>query len=43
MVAFDPPDIVARQLADIVGRIKTVPRDFDLVTTARAMGVTFGE
>jgi phosphofructokinase-like protein len=43
MVAFDPPDIVARQLEDVVGRTKTVPMDLDLVRTARALGVTFGD
>ena len=42
MVAFAPPDIVARRLADIVGKTKTVPMDFDLLTTAKALGVTFG-
>jgi 6-phosphofructokinase 1 len=43
MVAFAPPDIVARRLEDVVGRTKTVPPDFDLIATARAMGVTFGD
>jgi 6-phosphofructokinase 1 len=43
MVAFAPPDIVARRLEDIVGKTKTVPTDFDLLVTARAIGVTFGE
>jgi phosphofructokinase-like protein len=43
MVAFAPPDIVARPLDEIVGRIKTVPMDSDVLTTARAMGVTFGD
>jgi 6-phosphofructokinase 1 len=43
MVAFDPPDIVARRLEDVVGRTKTVPMDSDLLTTAKALGVTFGE
>jgi 6-phosphofructokinase 1 len=43
MVASEPPDIVTRRLAEIVGRIKTVPPDSDLLTTARALGVTFGE
>ncbi|HEV3060099.1 MAG TPA: ATP-dependent 6-phosphofructokinase [Vicinamibacterales bacterium] len=42
MVAFDPPDIVARRLDDVVGRIKTVPLDNDLLLTAKALGVTFG-
>jgi 6-phosphofructokinase 1 len=43
MVAFAPPDIIARPLEEVVGRTKTVPMDFDLVTTARALGMTFGD
>src|SRR5206468_2107279 len=43
MVAFDPPDIVARRLEDVVGRTKTVPHDSDLLLTAKALGVTFGD
>jgi ATP-dependent phosphofructokinase / diphosphate-dependent phosphofructokinase len=43
MVAFDPPDIVARRLDEVVGRTKTVPMDFDLLTTAKSLGVTFGD
>jgi phosphofructokinase-like protein len=43
MVAFDPPDIVARRLEDVVGKIKTVPMDSDLLLTAKALGVTFGD
>jgi len=43
MVAWDPPDIIARQLDDVVGRTKTVPGDFDLLLTAKALGVTFGD
>ena len=43
MVAFAPPDIVARRLEDVVGKTKTVPLDFDLMRTARALGVTFGD
>jgi phosphofructokinase-like protein len=43
MVAFAPPDIVAVPLGDIVGRTRNVPHDFDLVRTARALGVTFGD
>jgi phosphofructokinase-like protein len=43
MVAFDPPDIVAHRLDDVVGKIKTVPLDHDLLLTARALGVTFGD
>jgi phosphofructokinase-like protein len=43
MVAFAPPDIVARRLDDIVGKTKTVPLDHDLLMTARALGVAFGD
>jgi hypothetical protein len=34
---------VSVPLADVVGKIKTVPLEFDLVRTARAVGITFGE
>jgi 6-phosphofructokinase 1 len=43
MVAFAPPDIIARRLEDVVGRTKTVPLDHDLLLTAKALGVTFGD
>jgi 6-phosphofructokinase 1 len=43
MVAFDPPDIIARRLDDVVGRTRRIPQDFDLVLTAKALGVTFGD
>jgi 6-phosphofructokinase 1 len=43
MVAFAPPDIVARRLEDVVGKMRTVPPDFDLLVTAKALGVTFGD
>ncbi len=43
MVASDPPDIVARSLEDIVGKTKTVPMDSDLLATAKAFGVSFGD
>jgi ATP-dependent phosphofructokinase / diphosphate-dependent phosphofructokinase len=43
MVAYAPPDIVARRLQDVVGKLKTVPPDFDLLLTAKALGVTFGD
>src|SRR3954454_6945722 len=43
MVAFAPPDIVSRRLEEVVGKTKTVPMDFDLLTTAKALGVTFGD
>jgi len=43
MVAYDPPDIVARRLDEVVGKIKTVPLDNDLLLTAKALGVGFGD
>jgi 6-phosphofructokinase 1 len=43
MVANRPPDLVAVPLGDVVGRIKTVPLDSDLVRSARALGVSFGD
>jgi 6-phosphofructokinase 1 len=43
MVAFAPPDIVARRLENVVGKIKTVPSDSDLLVAAKALGVTFGD
>jgi ATP-dependent phosphofructokinase / diphosphate-dependent phosphofructokinase len=43
MVAFAPPDIVARRLEDICGKMRTVPPDFDLIVTAKALGVAFGD
>jgi hypothetical protein len=42
MVAFHPPNIEAVPLAEIVGRTRNVPPAFDVVRTARAMGVAFG-
>ena len=43
MVAFHPPDIVAVPLANVVGRTRTVPPDFDVLRTARAMGISLGD
>ena len=44
MVAFHPPDITSVPLEDIVGKTKTVPTTgFDVVETARAIGVSFGD
>jgi ATP-dependent phosphofructokinase / diphosphate-dependent phosphofructokinase len=43
MVANHPPDLVPVPLGEVVGKTKTVPLDYDLVTTARAMGVAFGD
>jgi 6-phosphofructokinase 1 len=43
MVAYAPPDIIARPLEDVVGKTKVVPHDHDLLLTAKALGVTFGD
>src|SRR5687767_7669812 len=43
MVANHPPDLVPIPLGDVVGKIKTVPLDNDLLSTARALGVSFGD
>lgn len=43
MVANHPPDIVPVSLADVVGKRKRVPLDYDLLLTARALGISFGD
>jgi 6-phosphofructokinase 1 len=43
MVANHPPDLVPIPIGEVVGKTKTVPLDYDLLLTARAMGVSFGD
>jgi 6-phosphofructokinase 1 len=43
MVANHPPDIVPVPLGEVVGRFRTVPLEYDLIRTARAMSVSFGD
>ena len=43
MVAFHPPDIVPVPLEKVVGKTRNVPLDFDVVRTARAMGISLGD
>jgi 6-phosphofructokinase 1 len=43
MVANRPPDIISVPLDDVVGRTRLVPTDLDLVRTARALGISFGD
>jgi ATP-dependent phosphofructokinase / diphosphate-dependent phosphofructokinase len=43
MVAYQPPDIVPVSLSAAVGRLRTVPPDGDIVQTARALGISFGD
>ena len=43
MVANNPPDLVPIPLGEVVGRTKTVPLDYDLLQTAKMMGISFGD
>ena len=43
MVASHPPDIVTVPLEIVGGKQKLVPPDYDLVRTARAIGISFGD
>ena len=43
MVALRPPDTVAVKLTEAIGRLRTVPLDGDIIRTARALGISFGE
>ncbi|NNF27514.1 MAG: ATP-dependent 6-phosphofructokinase [Gemmatimonadetes bacterium] len=43
MVALDPPEVKPVPLAEAIDHLKTVPVDGDVVRTARAMGVSFGD
>jgi 6-phosphofructokinase 1 len=43
MVALRPPDTVAVKLTEAIGRLRTVPLDGDIVQTARALGISFGD
>jgi len=43
IVANHPPNVVPVPLADVVGRKKPVPLDYDLLLTARSLGISFGD
>lgn len=43
MVAFHPPDTIAVKITDAIGHRRTVPIDGDVVQTARALGISFGD
>ena len=43
MVAYHPPDIGSVKITDAVGHIRRVPPDGDIVATARALGISFGD
>jgi 6-phosphofructokinase 1 len=43
MVAFQPPEMAAVPLAEVITKTKTVPVESDTVTTCRELGVSFGD
>jgi 6-phosphofructokinase 1 len=43
MVALCPPDTAAVKLSDAIGRLRAVPSNGDIVRTARALGISFGD
>jgi 6-phosphofructokinase 1 len=43
MVALRPPDTAAVRLSEAIGRLRSVPPDGDMVQTARALGISFGD
>jgi ATP-dependent phosphofructokinase / diphosphate-dependent phosphofructokinase len=43
MVALQPPDTVAVKITEAIGRLRTVPLNGDIVQTARALGISFGD
>ncbi len=43
MVALDPPDVETIPLDEAVRTLKKVPVDGDVVATARALGISFGD
>ena len=43
MVANQPPDTVAVPITRAIGRLRTISPDGDIVQTARALGISFGD
>ncbi len=43
MVALDPPNVEVIALDEAVRTLKHVPVDGDVVATARALGISFGD
>jgi 6-phosphofructokinase 1 len=43
MVALQPPDIVPVKITEAIGRLRTVPPQAEIVQTARALGISFGD
>lgn len=43
MIALDPPHVKYVPIEEAIGRMKYVPVDCDTITTARDLGISFGE
>ncbi|MGB8931871.1 MAG: ATP-dependent 6-phosphofructokinase [Anaeromyxobacteraceae bacterium] len=43
MVAYQPPEMVAVPITEVIAKTKTVPVDSDTVTTCRELGISFGD
>lgn len=43
MVAYHPPSVERIPLADVVGKMKSVPLDSGVILTARHLGIAFGD
>lgn len=43
MVAFQPPEMVAVPISEVIAKTKTVPVESDTVTTCRELGISFGD
>ncbi|MEK8024086.1 MAG: ATP-dependent 6-phosphofructokinase [Candidatus Hydrogenedentota bacterium] len=43
MVALHPPDIVPVPIEEAIGQMKTVPTGSDVITSARELGISFGD
>jgi ATP-dependent phosphofructokinase / diphosphate-dependent phosphofructokinase len=43
MVAHRPPDTLGIPITEAIGKLRTVPTDCDVVRTARALGISFGD
>jgi 6-phosphofructokinase 1 len=43
MIALDPPEVKTIPLEEVIGKIRNVPVDCDTITTAREIGISFGD
>ena len=43
MVAWQPPDMLAVPLTEVIGKTKLVPVDSDTVQTCRDLGISLGD